>query len=496
MTRKSLPSIAGFAYFLMVQLAQAGDIFFTAEAQINAVRDDISGFVDIKLQSSEWIYNPIIYGRAEGKRQELARFTTWAQNDVKHIEFSLPSAHRAGGDYHLLLEVHFQDMGGATLSANLAVAYKVKEHILLSTAPKVEITGTNLQWRLAERVQDGVSFYVAAPPYVSSAKSIYTTDAAQLDWIAREPSQMRPNWRYPMSGRLDWVENTLHGSRMFHWNLLTDENGKWISQPTAADADAANGLNVQFSAEASLTASPNSMQGTAQIRFENDTPIRDVTITTADANGVAVVLSTLPEWTPGTTQEVKFNFPLPHAVPGAYFFVINLNFTDEQGFPHSGVLALEYSVDRAVVPVTPPTVNIEGDKLIWNLGGADPRHIRLDLTSSPAWNTTAPTLTPADSVLQLAPAMHVRATPNWRYPQLARLSWVADSTHYSAVSEWMIVTDGQGRWSPASANQQDASNAVDGRPWWRRTPLLWFGAVILVGFAVIFGVMNRPPANK
>lgn len=492
MTRKStLQYLFGLIALACAIAAHAGDIFFTAEASLNAGREDVSGVLDIRLQSSEWIYNPVVYVRGEGERKEVARYDTWAQNEVKHIEFALPSPHRLAGHYDLLAEIHFQDMGGALLSANLAVHYQVRDHALLAGAPEVSIDSTRLSWNLKGYSEASTSLYAPPPPFLTAQKTTFSAGDTALAWQADAKHAARPNWRYPLSARLDFVENGVHGSRVLHWNIVTDGTGALNSAPTPQQAAAAQALPVEFSAQATLTAAPTLMEGTVQLRFNQYGPLRNAIVTTTDAADQPVTLGSRGEWAPDSPLDLTFKYPLNHPLPGAYFFFMTVAFDDAEGFRHHAPLTLEYTVDRAVTPVAPPTVQLNERQLVWQTGGADPANIALQVTTSPAWAPLERTLSPTDTELHLTPLESARTAPNWRYPQLARLTWVADNARFSAISEWVILTDSRGQWVPATAQSTDAGQAGDA-PWWRRQGVLLFAAILLIGFAVIFGIMKKP----
>lgn len=492
MTRKStLQYLIALIPLACAIAAHAGDIFFSAEASLSASRDDVSGVLDIRLQSSEWIYNPVVYVRGEGERKEIARYDTWAQNEVKHIEFTLPSPHRLAGDYDLLAEIHFQDMGGALLSANLAVHYQVRDQALLTGMPEVSVDSTRLNWDLKEYSNASTSLYAPPPPFLTAPGNIVSAGDTALAWQANPKYRARPNWRYPLSARLDFVENGVHGSRVLHWNIVTDQTGAMNPSPTPQQAAAAQALPVEFSAQATLTAAPTLMEGTAQLRFNQYGPLRNVVVTTTDAADQPVTLGSRGEWAPDSPLDLSFKFALNHALPGGYFFFMTVAFDDAEGFRHHAPLTLEYTVDRAVTPVAPPTVQLNQRQFVWQTGGADPATIELQITTSPAWAPLERTLGPTDTELHLTALENARTAPNWRYPQLARLTWVADNARFSVISEWVILTDSRGQWAPATAQAADTGQAGD-VPWWRRQGVLLFAAILLIGFAVIFSVMKKP----
>ncbi len=95
-------------------------------------------------------------------------------------------------------------------------------------------------------------------------------------------------------------------------------------------------------------------------------------------------------WEPGETGAFEAAIPLRHTLPGAYFFLVSLEFQDRFGVPLGIVSAFPYRVGPVRIDPSPPRVEIAGNRLTWRPAGLSEGELELTLTGTPGWSLEHP----------------------------------------------------------------------------------------------------------
>lgn len=457
----------------------ATGIAFDSTAQLTASRDFLDGQFALTLRSEQAVYNAVIFARAQGNREEIARLEYWHPGDTHELSVHLPSPHRYGGEYHLLVEIAFQDMLGSHLSSSLALSYPVHDDVA-SQPPALELVDTRVRWSGNSASLENAQVVAFSPPPWGSSVQVLTPSDQSAALLPTTANTARANWLYRENARLTWVDNGIHASRILGWAVATDSAGKALNTFVALPGRV---REVNFNAEASLTAMPNELSGEVTLHFTDSDPLHNVKLAIVGTDPIARELGDVPSWDVNTPLTFPFSLVATHNYPGLYHALIHLTYEDAAGHGYSTTIPLEYRVERATSAPSNASVSFEKGNLVWDIFGVDSDSVLLSLSTEPAWQTRA-VYTPADNHLELEPNGLRSAVPNWHYPQQARLEWVQDGQHYSRMFEWVILTDAQGQWNP----QRSADEPV--LPW-RNPIVLWILAGIAAAVAVILFVLGR-----
>jgi hypothetical protein len=455
--------------------SNAQDIYFDASGEMSASRDWLEGQLTLTLKSAQPIYNVEILARAQGEPQGVGGVEYWHPDTSRTFHFRIASPHRWGGDYHLLVDVLFQDMMGADLGTSIALSYPVNDEVTLSP-PGVDIRGAAVHWSASLDETQSIMLETLLPPPWGRGVLRIAPPEAMLP-LAQAALPAKPNWLYPETARLTWVEHGVHGSRALRWAATTDGSAtlRDIPENTLGWLQLGH-TRLRIETNATLTSTQDSLRGEVTLQFDDAATLHNVAWRLVAADGVAHSLGQQPEWPPRTAQTLRIDVPSLHAYPGVYHALLQVSFDDDSGARLSSTVPLEYHLRRAAVTPRPVSVALAGSLLQWNVANADANSARLTVTSAPAW-LSPPALTAQDTHLQLQRDTRRIAVPNWRYVQKARLEWLQGGRHFSEVFDWQLATDDQGEWQPNGS----------GKPaprWWRSPWNLGAAALVLLALAV------------
>lgn len=476
-----------FTLFIWTSQTSATGITFESTAQLTATRDHLEGKFALTLRSEQAVYNAVIFALAQGQRAQVGRLEYWHPGDTHEFPIYLPSPHGHGGEYHLLVEIAFQDMMGSHLSSSLALFYPVHVDVGLHP-PALELAESKVHWPADLGATRDQQLVVFTPPPWEPAMQVLTPATGTAPLLQKARGTARPNWLYREHARLSWVENGVHASRMLLWAVATDAAGSAL---TAFVPPEVGGKNIRFDADGSITASPQDLSGQVTLRFAESDTLHNVRLTILGTETKVSELGYLATWSPDTPHQFDFVLDATHTYPGLYYALIHVLFEDAEGHSYSSTIPLEYRIERPAPPPANVAVTLQGDKLEWETAGIDPSTIKLVVSSEPAWETR-PFYTPADQRLDLRPKS-VRATPNWHYPQQVRLEWLQDGYHFSRILQWVLLTDAQGQWNP------QRSMEIPLAPW-RDPQVLWTLAALAAAVTIALIVLRRrktaPPRQR
>lgn len=459
--------------------ASATNIAFDSTGQLTASRDVLEGQITLTLRSEQAVYNAIIYARAQGEREELGRLEYWHPGDTHELSIHLASPHQYGGEYHLLVEIAFQDMLGSYLSSSLALSYPVHEDVV-SDPPALELVDAKARWLGDTALTRNAQLLVFPPPPWGSSIQVLTPSNQSTSLLPSAESKARPNWLYREYARLTWIENGLHASRILGWAVATDAAGKALSAFATLPGET---NEVHLNADASLTASPSELSGEVTLGFAEGDTLHNVRLTILGTDAATHELAHFPIWKAKTPQTLAFRLDAKHEYPGRYHALIRATFEDAAGHGYSTTVPLEYRVERAAPTPASVAVQFAGNTLAWEISGVDPSTVVLAVSSEPAWVTRS-YYTPADTQLELTPNGVRGAAPDWHYPQQGRLEWVQDGHHYSRMLEWVVLTDSKGQWNPQRTINKPVSP-------WRNPAVLWTLAGFVAAIAIVSALLRR-----
>lgn len=479
-----------------VPYASAGTIAFDATATLEGNGNSVKGTVSLTLNSTESIYEASLFGTGTGDRFSIGSVALWEQHATKNFQLDLPSPHRWPGKYHLLIDVRFRDQGGGLLNAAMALDYEVRNPGAV-TSPGVIIVGDQISWTLGAIAPENATLIAATPHFGEWTSMPWHADITALPLQMRANTKLRPNWIYPQTARLDWIENDVHGSSAITWPFVTDERGHWRRTIDPSNPPKAQSKPFSVSAQSTLTATPARLLGDVTLTFTESDAISDVEIAVI-AQGTQTMATARPVWKPNEPLPVRFDVVSPHNFPGLYYVLMPIRYSDQQQHRYDAVVAIGYRVNRAGDQAAAPDVVIGKNQLTWQLGTRDPATVSLTLTTSPAWRSQ-PLHIPASSLtFALASDSDATVVPNWTYPQLARLDWHADGLHFSRTLNWTMQTTDTGDWFVRGESTPDANNdaTVEARPWWRQSMLLWIVAAGLVSAALVQSARHARMKHK
>lgn len=482
-----LPSFMIIAWLFALP-SSAGTIAFDAKATLDANRDQVHGTLTLTLNANESIYDATLVATGSENRTQVDSIPLWEQHTAKTFNIAVPSNHRQPGKYHLLVEVAFHDQGGGRLNAAMALDYEVQD-AAVTGKPSVTIQGEQLVWNLGTLPPDNVTLFAASPHFGEWTGLPWHHDTSRLPLTIRGNAKLQPNWVYPQTARLDWIENDVHGSSTITWPFVTDERGHWrrqidISKPLPAQSKA-----LTVSAQSTLTATPARLLGDVTLIFSDSDTIYDVEVRVIGQGAETLVIAR-PVWKPGESLPIRFDVGSSHSLPGNYHALLPIRFRDAQQNYYDAIVSLNYRVNRAGADTTPPNVVIGNKELTWQIGSLNPADVSLTMTTSPSWVSQPLHIGASTRDFQLVLNNGKSILPNWTYPQLARLDWVTDGIHFSRLINWFMQTNDHGDWSVRADSPGVASEdlSTSHRPWWRRIALLWVVAGFIIGMALIQGV--------
>lgn len=474
--------------WLIASPSTAGTIAFDAKATLDADRDQVHGTITLTLNANESIYDATLIATGSGGRTPIDSVPLWEQRTTKTFKINVPSIHHQPGKYHLLIEVAFHDQGGGRLNAVMALDYEVQD-AAVTGKPSVTIQGENLAWNLGTLPPENVTVLAASPYFGEWTGLPWHHDTARLPLNIRRDAKLQPNWIYPQTARLDWIENDIHGSSTVTWPFVTDDRGHWRRQIDSNKPPAAQSKSFTVSAQSTLTATPARLIGDVTLTFSDSDTIYDVEVRVI-AQSPETLASARPTWKPGEPLPVRFDVGSSHTLPGNYHALLPIRFRDAQQNYYDAIVSLNYRVNRAGADTTPPNVIIGNNELTWQIGSLNPADVSLTMTTSPSW-VSQPLHIPASTrAYQLILDNGKSILPNWTYPQLARLDWVTDGIHFSRLINWFMQTNERGDWS-VRTDSPEVSNgdlSTPNRPWWRRIALLWVVAGFIIGIALVQGI--------
>jgi len=221
-------------------------------------------------------------------------------------------------------------------------------------------------------------------------------------------------------------------------------------------ADPAPPQPNSFTTQAEIDASPERLKATVTVRLSGSSPIYGITVKASSVTA-RETLAKLDYWAPESTQQFNLDIPAMHSHPGRYHLLLTLTYADAEQHVQQPVIGLEYHVngsDKAPPSGDPlsiaPTIRLKGDTLSWEGLQAKYENPQLDLTAGPFWSLDK-TYTPSDHAIDLRAGDAGPATPQWVFPQIARISWTENGLHHSALQAWSIVTDTNGQAHPTHA---------------------------------------------
>jgi hypothetical protein len=474
--------------WLMALPSIAGTIAFDAKATLDANRDQIHGTLTLTLNANESIYDATLIATGSSERARVDSIPLWEQHTAKTFNIVVPSTHHQPGKYHLLVEIAFHDQGGGRLNAAMALDYDVQD-AAVTGKPSVTIQGENLVWNLGTQPPENVTVLAATPYFGEWTGLPWRLDTARLPLTIRRDAKLQPNWIYPQTARLDWIENDIHGSSTITWPFVTDERGHWRRQIDSSKPPAAQSKSFTVSAQSTLTATPARLIGDVTLTFSDSDTIHDVEVR-AIAQGAETLVSARPIWKPGEPLPIRFDVGSSHSLPGNYHALLPIRFRDAQQNYYDAIVSLNYRVNRASTDTTPPNVVIGNKELTWQIGSLSPSDVSLTMTSSPNWNSQPLHIPASTRDFQLVLENGKSILPNWTYPQLARLDWVTDGIHFSRLINWFVQTNDRGDWSMRADSPEVVSGdlSTTHRPWWRRIALLWVVTGLIIGLALVQGV--------
>lgn len=473
---------------LIAQPCTAGTIAFDAKATLDASRDQVQGTLTLTLNANESIYDATLVATGSSERTRLDAIPLWEQRTAKTFNISVPSIHHQPGKYYLLVEVAFHDQGGGRLNAAMALDYEVQDADVAGK-PSIAIQGENLTWNLGSVPPENIAVYAASPYFGEWVKQPWRHDTTRLPLTIRPDAKLQPNWVYPQTARLDWIENDVHGSATVTWPFVTDERGHWLRQIDPDKPLPAQSKPLTVSAQSTLTATPARLIGDVTLSFSESDTLYDVEVRVI-AQGAETLVTARPTWQSGEPLPLRFDVGSSHALPGNYYALLPIRFRDAQKHVYDAIVSINYRVNRAGADAAPPNVIIGKNELTWQIGSLNPTQVSLTLTTSPSWQSQPLHIPASMPNYLLALENGTSILPNWTYPQLARLDWITDGMHYSRVMNWFMKTNEQGDWSVQSETSEHSNedNSATHRPWWRRIALLWIAAGLLIGFALVQGL--------
>lgn len=470
---------------LATSFTHAGNINFFARSEITASPFHLQAAVTLTLNAAEPVYNVQVWATAyPAEKRRVAAAELWKPREQKTVTFAMPSDHPLPGQYNLLLEIAFRDQAGAALSTALAINYHLADRAF--HAPyAVRISGARIHWNTAQpRPADG-RLQLAATPLWQTDRQTYPAETTSFT-LTRGTLPIQARWRYPQLAILHWSRNGRHFSQPVPWSILTDGNGKRLTEYTPEDEQQRPFGDTAFSSSATLTARPDRLDGRIRIVLESPFALRRATVL-LHAREQTLPLGEVLSWQPGEARDFAVHLAADHSLPGRYHLLLTILFQDLKDIWQSLPLGIDYSVNAAAQPPAHPGLEITGQQLLWDTDLLPPATITAAVTTSPAWRQPRQPLTPEITRLQIEPLPAVTILPNRRYQQLLRLDHWQAGTHFSRVLPWTITTDARGQWIGITASHKAA---IPPKPFWRNTTLLIITA-ILIAVAAFLGGLRR-----
>ncbi|MBF0400489.1 MAG: hypothetical protein HQL90_06940 [Magnetococcales bacterium] len=207
--------------WLLPMAAWGGSIHFTANAQLTAQSQRLTGQATLTLHGEESLANVQVWVYGAGEPQQLIHFPDWKPLQKQSLHFDLPTDHPWPGWYHLLMEIRFQDREGAWLNAALGVEYPFGAAVRSQVMPAVLLHDHQVAWPATPVPQ--LSLRTTTGPYWRLHHTPLTPADNRLELLPQAAdTQPLLGWSYTQVAVLDWVEAGVHQSRIFEWRIQTD----------------------------------------------------------------------------------------------------------------------------------------------------------------------------------------------------------------------------------------------------------------------------------
>jgi 6-pyruvoyl-tetrahydropterin synthase related domain len=227
--------IAFWLVLLGSSLAHASPVSLQGRATLSASPDRLSGEITLTLSADEAIYNASVALIESGATHVLGSVSPWLPRSEQHFSLSVPAGHAFPGDYHVLVQVDFQDQAGAWLSVALGFPYRVVSSRPAVHVPSVTFLRDRVEWHLNGLAPDAVKLDLTSGPAWRLAHAPLSAGDGRLAFTPVKSRPARPDATYPQLARLRWVEAGIHHSVLVPWTLQTDAYGHWnASTPGAA----------------------------------------------------------------------------------------------------------------------------------------------------------------------------------------------------------------------------------------------------------------------
>lgn len=214
-----------------------GDIGFQIRADAHAEPDRLHGHLHLQLAAPIPVYNVLLRLQGQGPVLEYHATRYWQPSQAIDIPYSLPSSHRQPGDYHLLVEIHYQTSHGDWLSSLSAISYTVRRNTIARHQPNLLIENQRLTWQLDDLDPASVSAtFTSAPGWLLPNNTLRPADK-QLELLRYQSRKLSPELTQSQLARLQWTEDGVHHSRIIPWTITTEsslrqralEIGPWIA---------------------------------------------------------------------------------------------------------------------------------------------------------------------------------------------------------------------------------------------------------------------------
>lgn len=212
--------------------AFAEPIFFSVTPALTADRESLAGQILVTLHGDRTLYHPRLTGYGPQVSWALGQWSHWEPGTSRKLALSLPARHLFPGEYHLLLELLFQDVQGDWQGMSTGVAYQVGESGVPSTVyPSLHLLGHGITWDLGGLSPDLATATLTTGPFRLANSKLLTPSVHKIHLEADPARPPPPHGRMEVSARLEWIWNGQHYSQIFPWTIETDGQRQWRQQP-------------------------------------------------------------------------------------------------------------------------------------------------------------------------------------------------------------------------------------------------------------------------
>lgn len=224
------------ALLLWPLVVLGGDIGFQIRADAHAEPDQLHGHLYLQLAAPIPVYNVRLRLQGQGPVLEYNAVRYWQLGQAINLPYSLPSTHRQPGDYHLLVEIHYQTSHGDWLSSLSGIPYTVTRNATARHRPNLLIDNQKLTWQLDGLDPASVNAtFTSAPGWLLPDNTRHPADK-QLELLRNQSRNLAPQLTQSQLARLQWTEDGVHHSRIIPWTITTEpslrqralEIGPWL----------------------------------------------------------------------------------------------------------------------------------------------------------------------------------------------------------------------------------------------------------------------------